>query len=1388
MSDISGLLYKIASLKASVLKDSISPVLLGSILEEMLGYVDPSTSSGDIPDIVVGVSSLKDLDDVSLSSLSNGQALVFTGSKWENRTISQGLDESSLASYLSSHHYALISDIPDLTGYATLDDIPSLSGYATEQWVLGKKYISQTDLTAALADKLDASVFTDFKQLFDSMFRLEPDGKGGSRIKALFGLYTDEFLSAKGLNDDDDDELFVSALSDLSDVLLSGLAEGDVLVYNGSKWENRTISQGLDEAALGSYLTLHHYALKTDIPSLTGYATQQWVLGKKYISQSDLTAALADKLDASVFTDFKQLFDSMFRLEPDGKGGSRIKALFGLYTDEFLSAKGLNDDDDDELFVSALSDLSDVLLSGLAEGDVLVYNGSKWENRTISQGLDETALDSYLSVHNYALKSDIPSLTEYATRQWVLAKEYASASNLTAHTSDNSIHITSDERSLWNNTASSLASIIGSDADMVLNKWDEIVAFLSTYTEADTLAGLLSNKADKSVLINAGSGLSGGGSLSADVTLALASSGIAAGTYTKLTVDVYGRATAGDTLSVQDIPGLPISKTSGLQLALDNKLNSSIFFEFKQLFDSMFRLEPDGKGGSRIKALFGLYTDEFLSSKGLNDDDDDFAGNIGDVPGLMLSWPSEDPGEDTTDALGANLGWDLNARVAAMEKSAGKTEGGNVLAHRFSEDFEQGVRQALAYAKTNGFSTVDASWYSGTHTCVSRFIIDFPVTLKLGNVTVKMQDSMFFHIKANNVCIIGCNRQTDRTVYDGNATELMLQGISTQCNDGYHIYSRGNKNCQYRNMVLRGIQTSNGRQCNNTQYPINGTGGIFIEKPNPGTVTFGNTTNATIIENLLIDGTKAHGIYLDTPILSMLRDIRISSAGGHGIFISGGTTVTLESVYVASARYAGFCLQGITYCSVINSVAENCGCGWWLRSVNNVSLFSPGVETTYNLGLNPWSNSQPISKRYGVAEDTISAEGQLVRIVDVPDEEWQMGNRTIHARSLFCGYAFVVTGGRNIAIHTPYSISIANEVDPANPKLNLVKNQLCPMLVLGNCRALHINNALFQEQAGSPIPNAIRHEIEISQDATGVDLSFNPYGTILNSYTSLTPVTADQSKTAPVLCLSNTSMVHCGNRFYTDIVYTGNVEIIGTAKIGGQIMTESGIITKGPIVQYDSATLRITYNVNTELRELDYTYDGTEIKIIPKATFALEDVSADTEFTLYVDGVVRKTQSGNAEMSFKLTSPGEHSIVISASWGDKNTQSDPIVFTVKEPENLPIRFVSTTILSVDDASVRLRISYQGSYVVKEAGIAYSSTNQSPTTSQNSRKLDSVDQIVAAADGLTYHYDIDLPRSSASTVRYVRGYVRATETADASSAYAVYDTQVYKVVGSQLTAL
>lgn len=728
-------------------------------------------------------------------------------------------------------------------------------------------------------------------------------------------------------------------------------------------------------------------------------------------------------------------------------------------------------------------------------------------------------------------------------------------------------------------------------------------------------------------------------------------------------------------------------------------------------------------------------------------------------------------------------------RLAEIESTITKNEGGSVLAHRFgTDDFETSVRAALAYAKENGFSTVDCSWFSGEWECQDRFILDFPVNLRLGNVTVTMADTMFFEIRSNNVRIQGVNRQTDRTVTDGNATVLILAGVSNLSNEGYHIYSRGNKNCQYRDMVLKGKQTTSGRQCGNSQYPIDGTGGIYIEKANPGTTSSGNTCNATIIDNILIDGTKAHAIYIDTPILSMIRDVRISYAGGHGVFISGGTSTTLESVYVASARYAGFCLQGITYCTVFNSVAENCGCGWWLRSVFNTSLFSPGVETTYNYGLNPWAASYSVSKRYGLAVDTTNAEGGKVKITDVPDENWAIGSRSIHARSLFCGYAFVVTGGRNVDVYSPYCISIANELTPSSPKLSAVKDQLCFMLVLGNSRAVKVSNALFNERNTSPIPAALRHEIEIAAEASALDLSYNPDSSNMPSWTAMSPVTDDETKTAPVLCLSKTALVHCGNRFYTKVVFAGNIEVAGSAQVAGQLVTDTGIITKGPIINYDEAALNVLYSISPDSIEVDYTYDGTLFKVIPKATFALDNVTEETQFKLLVDGVERAATTGGNEMSFKLSSPGEHSIVMQATWGDKTAQTEPRAVTVKQPSSLPVRFIATEIVSAEAASVLLRITYQGTYVVTEAGIAYSSNNQSPTTSQNSRKLSSLDLITDDADGITHSYEISLPRSNASTVRYVRGYVRAKEDADATSAYPYYDTTVYKVVGPTIETL
>ncbi|WP_252733294.1 tail fiber domain-containing protein [Bacteroides sp. HF-4919] len=117
-----------------------------------------------------------------------------------------------------------------------------------------------------------------------------------------------------------------------------------------------------------------------------------------------------------------------------------------------------------------------------------------------------------------------------------------------------------------------LTFLTGSDTDSTINKWKELEAFLAGFSETDTLATALSVKADKTRSIIAGTGLSGGGDLSADRTLSLSPSGIKAGTYTKLTVDAYGRATSASGLIASDIPTLEISKINGLQ----NRLNTFV--------------------------------------------------------------------------------------------------------------------------------------------------------------------------------------------------------------------------------------------------------------------------------------------------------------------------------------------------------------------------------------------------------------------------------------------------------------------------------------------------------------------------------------------------------------------------------------------------------------------------------------------------------------------------------------------------------------------------------------------------------------------------------------------------------------------------------------------
>lgn len=377
--------------------------------------------------------------------------------------------------------------------------------------------------------------------------------------------------------------------------------------------------------------------------------------------------------------------------QSDGAGGIKAKSLkakLGLWSPAFLTAHGQtsNISSGGGGGASALSDLNDVLLSAsLAAGDLLQYDGTHWAN-----------------IPQSSLK---PDLSGYATQEWVESKGYALASALVAHAGDTSIHVSAVDRAKWDKTASDLSSILSSDSDTIINKWEEVVAFLDTYTEADTLANLLSNKADKATTL-AGYGITDAKIANGTITLGantitplvshqsiyaltFSAGAFAAKTYNPksaaATVNIpttTAHIAEGANLYFTDARAVAALKstTDALNTAIGTKLDASTFNTFKALFDSMFVKESDGNGGYRIKAKYGLYTEDFLTGRGQSASIP--GGGGGESYNRLDSWA-----DYSTDKAGyvlsAGLGWDLNTRVSSLASGAAvsvtTTGGGNAI-------------------------------------------------------------------------------------------------------------------------------------------------------------------------------------------------------------------------------------------------------------------------------------------------------------------------------------------------------------------------------------------------------------------------------------------------------------------------------------------------------------------------------------------------------------------------------------------------------------------------------------------------------------------------------------------------------------------------------------
>jgi hypothetical protein len=404
----------------------------------------------------------KNADITGVAGATKGSVLTFNGDKWY-------ADKPKTAAGISNLFTALDKDGNDV-------DLNDESKLSTITNIRANYALWSVDWISAKGKSSGGS------------------GGGGGLINLVYG-----FESLGGTFDNNDNsatfnaftinEIWKLASSGLTNVTVIGSGNAVTDVTKGSDGRSLTFTKGSTFATKSEFDALNtkfnDFLTGSDADDIINKWSELEVFLQGMKESDNLAVILQSKMDKTAFSKlFTALDASGNEVDPsdDTKTIASIRANFGFWGVDYISAKGVSKGSGGTGGASTLYQLVDVLandtedgVEGAAAGKALVFDGTHW--RAGDAGLNESQLYSYLTANKY--------LTQSAA---------------------DSRYVTSSRK------------------------------------------------------VIAGTGLSGGGALTSDVTLSLGTSGVVAGTYTKVMVDAYGRVTSGTNLSATDIPNLDWSK------------------------------------------------------------------------------------------------------------------------------------------------------------------------------------------------------------------------------------------------------------------------------------------------------------------------------------------------------------------------------------------------------------------------------------------------------------------------------------------------------------------------------------------------------------------------------------------------------------------------------------------------------------------------------------------------------------------------------------------------------------------------------------------------------------------------------------------------------------
>lgn len=246
------------------------------------------------------------------------------------------------------------------------------------------------------------------KEILDRIQRLEElsffERYDNDTIKTKYNIFSEREISAHGLNKGtggSGEGGGSETLDGLLDVMLLSPKDGDVLVYNGTHWNNKPQSSLVPD--LSPYLKINDakatYATKNEIASfitadaLTPLKNDIQTLDNGYATVTSNITSINDslsKINTSIEA-FQKILQ-YFHLTEDGE---TVYTTLNFYSEHEISAHGLNVGTGGDSSLVIFDDIIGVSLNNKKDGDVLVYNGTHWVNTPQSSLVPDIDITGY---------------------------------------------------------------------------------------------------------------------------------------------------------------------------------------------------------------------------------------------------------------------------------------------------------------------------------------------------------------------------------------------------------------------------------------------------------------------------------------------------------------------------------------------------------------------------------------------------------------------------------------------------------------------------------------------------------------------------------------------------------------------------------------------------------------------------------------------------------------------------------------------------------------------------------------------------------------------------------------------------------------------------------